>query len=238
MHMSFLSFSGFFVQLSEHSAQCSTPFQCVFWTLNNISTSRERGETSPAEEKRVKVNDPTQDAAWWEPHLRQAETWDLGPGTWDSLFQQQNSKKLYGTKNARMCSWDKFWTQKKQETKKPNCHFGGAWSKNKSVGAKSKAGYWACPLHTTPPKLWAKSLRHPSGLTLDTPLPSAHKTIEGTSLAPSQKTLFSLPWAPVKPLPEFLVWPLITFDWLRRTRLSYLVGNMFKDDSWKPLTWG
>ena len=99
--------------------------------------------------------------------------WDrLRPETWDPLFQQQNSKKLYGTKNACMCSWGKFWTQKKQETKKPNCHFWGAWSKNKSVGSKSKAGYCAWALHTTPLKLWAKPLRHPSGLTLDTPLPS------------------------------------------------------------------
>lgn len=50
-----------------------------------------------------------------------------------------------------------------KETKKTQLPFLGAWSKNRMPGAK--AGYCTCPLHTLPPKGWAKPLSHTSSLT-------------------------------------------------------------------------
>ena len=47
------------------------------------------------------------------------------------IREQQNTKKLYGTKNN--CSWDKFWA-KDTEIKKPNCQFWRAWSKSRVLG--------------------------------------------------------------------------------------------------------
>ena len=62
-----------------------------------------------------------------------------------------------------MRSLGKIMDKRYKETKKPNCHFCGARSESKESGAK--AGYRACPLHTTPPKGWTKHLSHPSGPT-------------------------------------------------------------------------
>ena len=69
-----------------------------------------------------------------------------------------------------MCSWGKFWTQKIQKDKKNQLPFlksleqkQGVRSKNRVSGAKT--GHCTYPLHTTPPKGWAKHLSHPSGPT-------------------------------------------------------------------------
>ena len=84
----------------------------------------------------------------------------------------------------------------------------------------AKPGYCPCPLHTTPPKGWAKHLSHPSGQT-----PGHSPTLtpyKGQAHHPHQgankqgKLLFVLAppccsGGPNKALPEFLVWPLINF---------------------------
>lgn len=81
-----------------------------------------------------------------------------------------------------MPSWGKFWTKDNKETKNSNCHFWRAWSKNRMLGTKT--GYCACPLHSTPPELWANLLSHPS---IPNPGHTTHpypNPIEGTSLPP------------------------------------------------------
>ena len=50
-----------------------------------------------------------------------------------------------------------------QKDQKPNCYFWGARNENRML--KVEAGYWACPLHSTPSKGWADHLSHPSSLT-------------------------------------------------------------------------
>ena len=57
------------------------------------------------------------------------------------LLQQQNAKKLYGTKdNTVHSTWDKFGTQGTKRLKNPTVTF-------EEPGAK--AGYCTCLLHTT-----------------------------------------------------------------------------------------
>ena len=93
--------------------------------------------------------------------------WDLGPFAAalqclsnKPLLEQQNAKKLYGTKNNCMHAQlgQNYGKKIQRDQKNPNCHFWRAWSKNRVLGAK--AGYWACPLHSTPPEGWAKHLSH------------------------------------------------------------------------------
>ena len=93
--------------------------------------------------------------------------------TWTHLSLQQNTKKLYGTKNKCMHrGLEQILDKRYRETKKPNCHFWRAWNRNRVLG--TKAGYWACPpeLNTTrgvgkPPKPsaqpepWTHSYLHP-----------------------------------------------------------------------------
>ena len=104
--------------------------------------------------------------------MRQAGTWDLGPFaavlgpgtlccsacTWTNISLsnkiQRNYKGLIIT--ACMCSWGKFWTTRYKKTKNPTATSG-------DLGAK--AGYCACPLHSTPPKGWVNHLSHPSSPT-------------------------------------------------------------------------
>lgn len=60
------------------------------------------------------------------------------------LLQQQNIKKLQGTKNnCVQAQLDKLWTTRYKETQRPT-------STSEQPGAK--AGSSACPLHTTPPE--------------------------------------------------------------------------------------
>ena len=80
------------------------------------------------------------------------------------LLEQQNTKKLYGTKiNYVHVQLGQILDKRFKETKKPSCQFWRVWSKSRRSGAK--AGYCACPLHTMPPKGWANHLSHPSGMT-------------------------------------------------------------------------
>ena len=73
--------------------------------------------------------------------------------------------------------------QKIQRNQNPNCHFWRAWSKSRMLGAK--AGYWACPLHSTPPKGgWQATSASPPAP--DTPVPSPHirKNLATPTLSP------------------------------------------------------
>ena len=76
------------------------------------------------------------------------------------LFQQQNTKKLYGTKNNFMHSQlgvlstnSGQKTQRDQKTQMP------------LLKAQSKSRVLACSLQLTPPEGWTKHLSHPSSLT-------------------------------------------------------------------------
>ena len=93
-------------------------------------------------------------------------------GTWDPLLQclhldtplckQQNRKKQYGTENNYACAVGANSGQKIQRDQKSQLPLLKGWSKTRVLGAK--AGYCACPLHTTPPKGRAEHLSCPSGL--------------------------------------------------------------------------
>ena len=119
---------------------------------------------------------------------------------------------------ACMRSYGKCWTK---DTKKSNCHFGRA--QNKSRGSGAKAGYCACPLHTTSPKGWANHLSHRSSrtpghtLTLTPCKEQARPSTPWPQGASQQGNLLFVLTPPCcrkgpnKALPEFLVWPLINF---------------------------
>ena len=95
--------------------------------------------------------------------------WDLGPFTEVlqclyldvPLFQQQNMKKLHGTKNNCVHVQlgriqDK---RNKQTNKKPIASF-ESLEQRQGVRSKSRVLCMA-PAHTTPPKGWAEPLSHP-----------------------------------------------------------------------------
>ena len=94
--------------------------------------------------------------------LRQAGTLCCSACTW-TILEQQNTKKLWGTKNRCVhAQLGQIMDNKIQKDQKPNCHFWRARGKNRVSGAK--AGYFfttPCPLHTTP-KGGAKHLSHSS----------------------------------------------------------------------------
>ena len=99
----------------------------------------------------------------WLVVLRQARTWDpllqcCHACTWTNLSSSNKiQRNCMGLKiTACMCTWGKFWTKDTKRPKNPTATF-------EEPGAK--AGYCACPLHTTPPKGWAKHLCRPSGPT-------------------------------------------------------------------------
>ena len=98
--------------------------------------------------------------------------WDLGPWTlycsvctWTNASSRNKIQRNYkGLKiTACMHSWDKLWTRRYKKTKKSQCHFWRAGSKNRVSGAK--AGYCPRPLHSTPPKGRANHLSHTSSPT-------------------------------------------------------------------------
>ena len=109
--------------------------------------------------------------------------------------------------------------QKIQRDQKPNCHFWRARSKHRVLG--TKAGYWTCPLHTTPPKGWAKHLSHPCSPTPGhTPTLTPCKDQASPSQWASEQGNLSFVLTPRccsrgrnKALPEFLVWLLVNFYW-------------------------
>ena len=90
-----------------------------------------------------------------------SQAWALG--SWaqglhlDTLLpKKQNAKEIVGTKNnCRHVQLGQTLDKRYKETRKATCHFRGAWSKCRVSGAK--AGYWACPLDTTPPTGWANT---------------------------------------------------------------------------------
>ena len=91
--------------------------------------------------------------------------WDLGPRTlccsactWTNVSSSNKIQRNYkGLKiTVCMCSWGRLWTKRYKETKSTT-------ATSEEPGAK--AGSYACPLHTTPPKGWADHLSHPSSLT-------------------------------------------------------------------------
>ena len=79
------------------------------------------------------------------------------------LLHQQNTKKLWGTENTCMpVPVGQIMDNRIQKDQKRNCHFWRTGSKSRVLGAK--VGYYACPLHTIPPKGCANHLSHPSRL--------------------------------------------------------------------------
>ena len=154
--------------------------------------------------------------------------WDrLGPGTlaivqlWlylgTPLFEQQNTKKACGTETDCVHAYLRHIMGKR-----PNCHSWRAWSKSRVL---------CIPLHTTPPKGWAIYLSHPCGLspgqtpTLTPCKEQAHLSLREWAGArePVCSCSLLLQQGSHKTLPEFLVWPLINFYWLKRPRT--LVSN-------------
>ena len=106
--------------------------------------------------------------------------WDLGrfAGTWDPLLQccsactwthLSSSNKIrrncMGLKiTACTRGWGKFWNQKIQrDQKNPTATFEGPGAKTGCW--EQKQGTVQGPLHTAPPKGWAKHLSHPSSQT-------------------------------------------------------------------------
>lgn len=100
----------------------------------------------------------------WEGRgvTRQAGTWDpwlqsLHLDT--SLLQQENTKKLHGTKNNHVPAQLGQILDPKyhKETNKPTVTFEEPGAK---TGVRSKAGSYTRPWHTTPSKGWAKQPSH------------------------------------------------------------------------------
>ena len=99
--------------------------------------------------------------------VRQAGTWDplLGPCTlccntctWTYLSSSNKiQRNCTGLKITSACSVGA--NSGPKDTKRPK----NPTATFEEPGAK--AGYCTCPLHTTPPKGWAKHLSRPSGLT-------------------------------------------------------------------------
>lgn len=99
-----------------------------------------------------------------EPHYILAGTWVLGSFTVvlapvQSILQQQNTKKLYRTKNNCMHVWlSGIMNNKIQKGQKANCHFWGAESRSKvrcmipalgttnGMGGPLKPPLWPYPL--------------------------------------------------------------------------------------------
>ena len=160
--------------------------------------------------------------------------WDLGPfaGNWAPLlqclhldtllFEQQNTKKLYGTKNN--CMHAQYRANPGQKIQRPKSQ----WKLLKSLEQKQGTEHAPCT-----PKGWANHLRQPSGLSPGhtppltpykeqacLPLPSGNEQTRERVVC-SQSPCCST--GPNKALPGFLCWPLINFCWLRRPRT--LVGN-------------
>ena len=126
-----------------------------------------------------------------------------------------------------MHSWGKFWTIRYKKTKKTqkknNCHFSRAESRHRVLGAK--AGYCTCPLHSTPPKSWAKHLSYPAGLTPghNPSLTSCKEQTCPPSGSEQENMLLVFPpscdlRSPRKALPEFLDWHVINFYWLGKAK--------------------
>ena len=159
--------------------------------------------------------------------LRQPETWDplLQCSHRDTpLLEQWNIKKFYGTKNACMCSWGKFWTPKIQRDQTIQLPL--LKNLDQKLGVGEKAGCCSCPMEKTPLKGWADHLSRPSSLIPGhSPILSPYKEQVAPSWGVSEQgnllvvlTLQCHSRGPNKALPEFLVWPLINFYWLGKAK--------------------
>ena len=135
------------------------------------------------------------------------------------LFQQQNTKKLYGTENNCACAAGANSGPKdiKRPTN-PYCHF---------LKSQEQKQGTLCPLHTPPLERWAAGI--PSSLIPGhTPTLIPHSSGDLGNLL----LVFSLPcsWCrnTDKALAEFLVWPLVNFYWLGKVKHP---GSVSKESS-------
>ena len=154
--------------------------------------------------------------------------WDrLEPGilccsacTWTNISSSKKIQRNCKGLKITVCihSWGKLWTRRYKKTKTPTAI-------SEELGAK--AGYWACPLHSTPPRGWADHLSHASGPTpghtpaLTPYKEAAHPPWEGNLEQGNLLLVLAPPCcsrSPRKALPEFLVWPLINFCWLGKAK--------------------
>ena len=138
---------------------------------------------------------------------------------------KKNAKKWCGTKkNSMHEQLGQILDQKKTETKKPNCHFWRAWSKNKVLGAK--AGYLdmaPCTHHRLRGGQTTEAT--PPAWPLDTPplhiknnLALLQREQASKGACCSHPSAQSCGRVPSKALPEFLVWPLVNFYWLGKAK--------------------
>ena len=139
--------------------------------------------------------------------LRQAWTWDLLLQCMrldTPLLQQQNTKKLYGIKN----NWSKFWTKDTRRPIDTYCRFWRVWSKcgllRKSPAHNITKGGGETPELPFQPDPWTH------------PYPHSHEEPARPHLR--EQALCSRD--PSNALPEFLVWPLVNFYWLRKAKNS------------------
>ena len=113
--------------------------------------------------------------------------------------------------------WGKLWTKWYKKAEKPNCHFWRAWSKSRVL----------C-MPPAPNTTYGVVVSHPSGHTPTLTLwkepahpPNGEQVSKGTCYLSTLPSCCSSGLSKV--LPEFLVWLLTNFDWLRkpRTLVSY-----------------
>ena len=138
-------------------------------------------------------------------------TWDrLGPG----LRSHEASKckdTIKGGKVLHVCTVGTDYEQQDTKRSNPNSHYWGVGSKSNVVSIS-----W----HTAPPMGWADHLNQPLVQPLNLPYP--HPYIRQLSGADGGLLFVLTPpccgRGPNKTLPEFLVWPLINFCWLRKPR--------------------
>ena len=100
-------------------------------------------------------------------------------------------------------------------------------STSTSEVSRAKAGYCPWSLHTAPPRRWADHLNPSSGQSHPPSPHSAHLRNKlnfclGEWTKESVTCFLSL-LRPNKALPQFLIWPLINFYWLKNSTTQ--VGN-------------
>ena len=128
-----------------------------------------------------------------------------------------------------ICSWGKLWTTRYKETKKTQPPLLKSRENKQGVGSKGRVLRMPPALNTT------KAVGHPPKPALQpnpghTPTLTPYKEPAWSPWEVSKHGNLLLVFAPLccsrdpnKAFPEFLVWPLINFYWLRRPRT--LVGN-------------
>ena len=151
--------------------------------------------------------------------------WDLGPFAAvlqclhldKPLLQQQNTKKLYGTKNnsvhAQLGQILRKKIQKDSKTELPPLK-----SREQKQGIRNKSRVLCMPAACTPLEGWAEHLSRPSSPTPEyTPTLTPYKEPARPALGSEQGNLLLVFTpscdcrGPNKALPEFLVWSLVNF---------------------------